>query len=194
MNGANIIGLGQRELRERHIALVPEDRMLYGIAGTASIEENVISDRCGEKRLNKGILFNMKAIHEESAKLVKDYTVLCKSAQQQVGSLSGGNIQKVVVAREFSNGPELIIDRAERMLRPMSFHHARFHHARFFHARFLYVSDETAYTGAGACPSSHTRITRARPLSTAARACRSAWISLLWPSGKVLTREPFSSS
>ena len=109
VNGANIIGLGQRELRERHIALVPEDRMLYGIAGTASIEENVISDRCGEKRLNKGILFNMKAIHEESAKLVKDYTVLCKSAQQQVGSLSGGNIQKVVVAREFSNGPELII-------------------------------------------------------------------------------------
>ena len=109
VNGANIIGLGQRELRERHIALVPEDRMLYGIAGTTSIEENVISDRCGEKRLNKGILFNMKAIHEESAKLVKDYTVLCKSAQQQVGSLSGGNIQKVVVAREFSNGPELII-------------------------------------------------------------------------------------
>lgn len=83
--------------------------MLYGIAGTASIEENLISDRCGEKRLNKGILFNMKSIHEESAKLVKDYTVLCKSAQQQVGSLSGGNIQKVVVAREFSNGPELII-------------------------------------------------------------------------------------
>ncbi len=82
VNGANIIGLGQRELRERHIALVPEDRMLYGIAGTASIEENVISDRCGEKRLNKGILFNMKAIHEESAKLVKDYTVLCKSGQR----------------------------------------------------------------------------------------------------------------
>ena len=109
VNGENIIGLGQRELREKHIALVPEDRMLYGIAGTASIEENLISDRCGERRLNTGILFNMKAIHEESAKLVKDYTVLCKSAQQQVGSLSGGNIQKVVVAREFSNGPELII-------------------------------------------------------------------------------------
>ena len=109
VNGENIIGLDQRELREKHIALVPEDRMLYGIAGTASIEENLISDRCGEKRLNKGILFNMKSIHEESAKLVKDYTVLCKSAQQQVGSLSGGNIQKVVVAREFSNGPELII-------------------------------------------------------------------------------------
>ena len=109
VNGSNIIGLGQREIREKHISLVPEDRMLYGIAGTASIEENLISDRAGSKKLNNGILFNMGAIHKESEQLVKDYTVLCKNAQQAVGSLSGGNIQKVVVAREFSNDPVLII-------------------------------------------------------------------------------------
>ena len=83
--------------------------MLYGIAATASIEENLISDRCGKKEFNKGILFDMAAIHEESKRLIKDYTVLCGSASQQIGSLSGGNIQKVVVAREFSNEPELII-------------------------------------------------------------------------------------
>ena len=109
VNGTSTIGMNQRELREHHIALVPEDRMLYGIAGTASIEENMISDRAADKRFNKGPLFNMAAIHEESSRLVRDYTVLCKSAQQQVGSLSGGNIQKVVVAREFSNDPVLII-------------------------------------------------------------------------------------
>ena len=51
----------------------------------------------------------MKAIHEESDRLIKDYTVLCKSRQQKVQMLSGGNIQKVVVAREFSSDPELII-------------------------------------------------------------------------------------
>lgn len=83
--------------------------MLYGIAGTASIEENVISDRSDHKSLNKNGLFNMKAIHELSEKLVEDYTVLCKSPAQQVGMLSGGNIQKVVVAREFSNNPKLIL-------------------------------------------------------------------------------------
>ena len=109
VNGVSILGLPQQKIRELGVSLVPEDRMLYGIAANASIEENVISDRAGKERFNNGPLFNMKAIHEESAKLVKDYTVLCKSAQQQVGSLSGGNIQKVVVAREFSNGPELII-------------------------------------------------------------------------------------
>ena len=65
--------------------------------------------RAGKKRFNNGPLFNMKAIHEESDRLIKEFTVLCKSRAQQVGMLSGGNIQKVVVAREFSNDPVLIL-------------------------------------------------------------------------------------
>ena len=109
VNGENIIGLPQREIRKKGVSLVPEDRMLYGIAGAASIQENIISDRCGDKRLNKGLLFDMRAIHEETDRLIRDYTVLCKSRDQRVDNLSGGNIQKVVVAREFSNGPCLII-------------------------------------------------------------------------------------
>lgn len=109
VNGKNILGIGQRKIREMGVSLVPEDRMLYGIAGSASIEENVISDRINSKELNKGPLFNMKEIHELSDRLVKEYTVLCKSSKQQVGMLSGGNIQKVVVAREFSNNPALIL-------------------------------------------------------------------------------------
>ena len=109
VNGQNTIGMSQRELRKNHIALVPEDRMLYGIAGKATIEENLMSDRISESRFNNGILFNMPAIHQEADTLIKDYTVLCKNRNQQVGNLSGGNIQKVVVAREFSNDPYLII-------------------------------------------------------------------------------------
>ena len=109
VNGKNIIGMNQRQIRELGVSLVPEDRMLYGIASSASIEENVISDRSTDKRFNKGLLFNMKAIHEESDRLIKEFTVLCKSRDQQVGMLSGGNIQKVVVAREFSNNPSLIL-------------------------------------------------------------------------------------
>ena len=109
VNGENVIGLSQRDIRKKGVSLVPEDRMLYGIAGAASIQENIISDRCGDKRLNKGLLFDMKAIHEETDRLIQDYTVLCKSRDQRVDNLSGGNIQKVVVAREFSNDPCLII-------------------------------------------------------------------------------------
>ena len=109
VNGENVIGLSQRDIRKKGVSLVPEDRMLYGIAGAASIQENIISDRCGDKRLNRGLLFDMKAIHEETDRLIQDYTVLCKSRDQRVDNLSGGNIQKVVVAREFSNDPCLII-------------------------------------------------------------------------------------
>jgi len=109
VNGESILGITQRKIREKGVSLVPEDRMLYGIAEGGTIEENLISDRCGEKRLNKGPLFDMKAIRKESDKLIADYTVLCKSGAQQVKMLSGGNIQKVVVAREFSNNPKFII-------------------------------------------------------------------------------------
>ncbi|MBQ9437201.1 MAG: ABC transporter ATP-binding protein, partial [Lachnospiraceae bacterium] len=109
INGESIINRPPREIREKGVSLVPEDRMLYGIAGTASIEENVISDRSDKQEFNKGPLFHMDFIHSVSDKLIKDFTVLCKSRNQQVGMLSGGNIQKVVVAREFSNHPALII-------------------------------------------------------------------------------------
>ena len=109
VNGVNILGMPQQKIRELGVSLVPEDRMLYGIAAGASIEENVISDRSSDKRFNSGPLFNMKAIHEEADRLIKEYTVLCKSRSQHVGMLSGGNIQKVVVAREFSNNPLLIL-------------------------------------------------------------------------------------
>ena len=109
VNGQNVIGTPQRKIREMGVSLIPEDRMTYGIASSGSIEENVISDRFDKKKFNKGPLFDMNAIHAESEQLIADYKVLCKNYKQQVGMLSGGNIQKVVVAREFSCNPKLII-------------------------------------------------------------------------------------
>ena len=69
----------------------------------------MLSDRISDKRYNKGLLFNLKAMENDTDELIRQYTVLCKSREQKVGMLSGGNIQKVVVAREFSNNPDLII-------------------------------------------------------------------------------------
>ncbi|MEA5048242.1 MAG: ABC transporter ATP-binding protein [Eubacteriales bacterium] len=109
VNGEDIIKASQSRIRSLGVSLVPEDRMTYGIADAASIEENLISDRFKEKRFNHGPIFNVKAIRAESDRLIRDYTVLCKSRRQKVKMLSGGNIQKVVVAREFSSNPTLII-------------------------------------------------------------------------------------
>ncbi|MCL2857384.1 MAG: ABC transporter ATP-binding protein [Oscillospiraceae bacterium] len=107
--GAEILGEPQSWLRELGISYIPEDRMVYGAAGGASIEENLISDRAWGKRLNKGPFFNAGAIRKECDDLIKRFKVLARSRGQRVGMLSGGNIQKVVVAREFSAGPKLII-------------------------------------------------------------------------------------
>ena len=109
VNGQSVIGQPQRKIRDLGVSLIPEDRMTFGMAGTATIEENRMSDRSADKKYNNGPLFNMKKMHEDSDQLIKDYKVLCKSRNQQVGMLSGGNIQKVVVAREFSADPILII-------------------------------------------------------------------------------------
>ncbi|HNZ63839.1 MAG TPA: ABC transporter ATP-binding protein [Bacillota bacterium] len=109
VSGQSLIGLPQARIRHLGVSYVPEDRMTFGVAQTASIQENVISDRYSRKEFNNGPLFNMKSLHKESDKLIVDYAVLCKSRSQEVGMLSGGNIQKVVVAREFSSDPILII-------------------------------------------------------------------------------------
>lgn len=107
--GQSTLNQPQEKIRKKGVSLVPEDRMIYGIADIASIEENVISDRFTDKRFNKGPLFNMPEIHQESNNLIIDYRILAKSHQQQVKMLSGGNIQKVVVARELSSKPTLLI-------------------------------------------------------------------------------------
>ncbi|MCD8037048.1 MAG: ABC transporter ATP-binding protein [Clostridiales bacterium] len=109
VNGQSLIGTSQRKIRDMGVSLIPEDRMTFGIAGAGTIEENLMSDRCFKPRYNNGPLFNLKNMHDDSDQLIKDYAVLCKSRGQQVGMLSGGNIQKVVVAREFSCDPGLII-------------------------------------------------------------------------------------
>ena len=109
VNGKDVLGAPQRKIRALGVSLVPEDRMTYGIADAASVEENVLSDRLDEKHYNRGPLFNMRAIHAASDQLIADYAVLCRSRKQTVKMLSGGNIQKVVVAREFSSEPTLII-------------------------------------------------------------------------------------
>ena len=108
-NEVETLGRSQGFLRKLGISYIPEDRMVYGAAGMASIEENFISDRFTQKRFNKGPFFDARAIREECARLIGEFRVLARSRRQRVKMLSGGNIQKVVVAREFSSDPALII-------------------------------------------------------------------------------------
>jgi simple sugar transport system ATP-binding protein len=109
ISGQSIKGMTIREIRELGTAHIPQDRMTYGVAANANIEENLISDRFYKKDFHNGPLLNINLIHKFSKSLSSEYKIKCESPYQTVNMLSGGNIQKVVVAREISSNPEFLI-------------------------------------------------------------------------------------
>lgn len=109
ISGEGIRNKSVRNIRDLKVSHISEDRMTYGAVSEASIYENIISDRFHKKEYNKGLLQNRSKLHNMVNKLIKDYFVKCDSSSLPIKMLSGGNIQKVVIARELSSGPELII-------------------------------------------------------------------------------------
>ncbi len=99
-----------KEIREAGIGHIPEDRMSIGIASNLSITENLLADKTRWKEFfgKNGLLIKQK-IRSFSAKMVEDYAILCRDPEVPISSLSGGNIQKVVLARELSSKPQLIV-------------------------------------------------------------------------------------
>lgn len=109
VNGKNTRSMSVRQLRENGVAHISEDRMTYGIVGDGSISENMISDRYYKKEFQKGLLLNQKKIDDMVEELIDKYNVKCDGKDQPIRMLSGGNMQKVVAAREFTNNADLII-------------------------------------------------------------------------------------
>lgn len=107
--GKNIVNKSVREIREMGVAHIPEDRMKNGVADKAKIKENLISDRYYKKGFSKKGILNYPYIDSTSNELVKKFNILAPTIDAPVNALSGGNIQKVVVARELSSNPKVII-------------------------------------------------------------------------------------
>lgn len=109
LNGRDVTRLGPRTIREMGVACIPSDRLRRGIVDTFTVAQNLIF---GEQKSApfaiRGILQPRK-IAEHAAEIVDKYDVRAASIDQPVGSLSGGNQQKLVVGRELSRGPDLIV-------------------------------------------------------------------------------------
>ncbi len=108
-NQKDLNGKSIRKIRESGISFIPEDRMTTGIATQVSIWENLVSDRIDKPELKDKGFLSMHKIKDLANHLIKDFAILCRNMNQEVGMLSGGNMQKVVVARELSASPELLI-------------------------------------------------------------------------------------
>lgn len=104
-----ITSLSASEISALNIGHVPEDRHKRGLVLKFSLVENSILGRQKEKVFRKGLLLDYKKIREHCKKLIKEFDVRTPSEDVFAGKLSGGNQQKLIVAREISKNPDFII-------------------------------------------------------------------------------------
>ena len=109
LNGKSVKKLSIQDIRKMQFGYVPEDRMEQGIAGQESIAENMVSNRYATQEFCRGGLLDYKKIGDFADENIKEYEIRCSGNKQNVGMLSGGNMQKVVVARECSHDPKVLI-------------------------------------------------------------------------------------
>ena len=131
--GRDISGLSIRNLRKLGVAYIPADRMTLGLATTMSIEDNIFATKLDDRDLYRAGLLSSVRMHERSQRLVKEFLVKCDSPQTEVEMLSGGNMQKVVAAREF--GEEIRLFIVEQPSRGIDVGAAKFLHEKLVEMR-----------------------------------------------------------
>ena len=91
------------------VGRIPEDRHREGIVGAMSVAENMVIERLGDADVQAGGLLRRDAIAANAAALSRDYDVRGSSVTAPARLLSGGNIQKLILARVFDREPALIL-------------------------------------------------------------------------------------
>ncbi len=109
LDGDDITGLPPIERTDRALSYIPEERMKDGMIKDFTVAENLILREHHKKPFSNGSLLDLKAIESHSDQLINNYQIKTPSQETLAKSLSGGNIQKVVVARELSREPRVII-------------------------------------------------------------------------------------
>jgi len=95
--------------RDAGLSYVPEERMRDGAVGEFTVSENLLLINHGDRRFLRRGLFNFDAIKAHCQQLVEDFSVKTPSLSTPTSSLSGGNIQKVIMARELESSPAVLL-------------------------------------------------------------------------------------
>ena len=91
------------------VAFIPEERMAMGVVREFSVAENAILETHAQPPFAQRGVFNFAQVNAHCAKLVREYDVKTPSLDTPVKSLSGGNIQKLILARELDRAPRLLL-------------------------------------------------------------------------------------
>lgn len=104
-----VLNKDPRDVRKAGAAHIPEDRLTNGVALRASIAENLIVDRYFSAPYKSGASIDYKTVVAKGKELMEEFDIRAPNGSVVVGALSGGNMQKVIVAREFTSNPAVLI-------------------------------------------------------------------------------------
>jgi general nucleoside transport system ATP-binding protein len=109
LNGADVTNHSPENLIQQHVAHIPEDRTHVGSAPNLSITDNVIMKKYREAPVAQGWMLNMPAATKFAGKLKEAYDIIVPSLDTPARLLSGGNLQRVILAREIATEPTLMV-------------------------------------------------------------------------------------
>jgi len=109
LNGKVVTNTSVDARRHTGMAHIPEDRIHMGLNLLTDLDENVLLSRQRDKDFNKHGLIRRKKVSEFADQIIEDFDVHGAKPGGSVDTLSGGNMQKIVVGRELSHKPSFII-------------------------------------------------------------------------------------
>jgi len=133
LDGRLLSGLSVRHVLDAGVGFIPEDRNEDGLVGEFSIAENLILDRSGGSPFVRGGTLRLGYLNEYAEEMVREFDVRAQGVSTPVGRLSGGNQQKVVLAREL--GRELRLFVAAQPTRGLDVGSIEFVHRRIVETR-----------------------------------------------------------
>lgn len=131
--GKDITRASPRSIIEQGVAHIPEDRQKHGLVLSFPLVDNLVLSTYYRPPFARGIVLNEKEIDSNGQRLVNEFDVRTPSTYTLAGTLSGGNQQKVIVAREFSRPIKLLI--AAQPTRGLDVGSTEFIHRRIVDAR-----------------------------------------------------------
>ncbi len=109
IDGSDITRASVSERIAAGLSYIPEERMRDGVIREFTVAENaILQTHCAEPMAHSGIL-NFPAIRERTDALIELFSIKTPSQRTQLRNLSGGNIQKLILARELTRGPRVLV-------------------------------------------------------------------------------------
>ena len=109
LDGKDLTHSDPRERHQMGMAHIPEDRQRQGLVGGLSVAENLVLTRYHDDQFSHGVIVDWEAADAIAETLITEYDIRTPNKETGVGTLSGGNQQKVIVARELSRDLRLTI-------------------------------------------------------------------------------------